>query len=761
MRLPRFVSLLLSALPLVTVAHAHKDERQINVQAMPSQFPDSCFAAREIATNLGFVTDVCALDQDRALVLEKGGRVYLIKRSNGGYTNLGSIYRFDVTQSGELGLVSCTADPNFATGTPQVYFLYTRKTSDAFGAQTITRLNFNLATDRLETATTIFGACNTRSNCMINPSHVHTGGSLLFDPKDSNILFWTKGDSKRNEDGEAATYWRLNEPQTTTTYLGKVMRIDKRTGLGLPSNAWFDGNADSIASRIYAMGFRNPWVMQWSEEGRLRVYDVGWNKKEAVKEIYNGAVSGWPCYEGTVVAGQRGGANYCTIVNPRYNRSITIAEYDGPGACVIGASYFGSAYPSRWSNRVLLADYNRGTLMTFDGRSFTPFAQNALSTTHIRTGPNGNAWFVSRDNNGALRELYWRWNEGNCGSRTTPSVTTTQAPSVTTTQAPSAATTTSTGSNQCAPTGQAIKALPPGWNAVTYMTAVGVENFACSATDQAIGKVNCTSNINAFGRPINVANRRYNSGVSVVVPRAGHQVASVRVRLNAACARFEATLGAETAGVRANIATTLGAEFAVYGDGRLLYNSTASRAAKGPIGTASAEGINVNVLGVNNLEVRVRRAAGPGSQTGFIGNIGNARFLCGPNALMLPRMPTMGPAASFNPTRPVPLNSTIPFTATVADFAGRAIPSSNIDWDVSLIHCTTTQCHEHFDVDQKSGANTFSFSTGSGHGIGDCVFAEVRAAVKDSCGRLYWKTYGVKLGEQEAACGTLTLQPTM
>jgi glucose/arabinose dehydrogenase len=743
----RLISLLVTLFGLVA---AH-EERQINVQAFPAAFPDSCFAARELATDLGFITDVCTLDSQRALVLEKGGRVYLIKQTNGRYTNLGSIYKFDVIQAGELGLVSCAADPNFSNGTPHVFFLYTRKTSDTFGSQTISRMSYNFATDRLEAATTIFGACNTRTNCLVNPSHVHTGGSLLFDPNDANVLYWTKGDSKRNEDGEAAIYWRLNEPQTTTTYLGKVMRIDKRTGLGVPSNYWFDGNADSIASRIFAIGFRNPWVIQFNEAGRLNVYDVGWNKKEAVKEIYNGAVSGWPCYEGTAIAGQRGGANPCSIVNPRYNRSITVAEYDGPGACIIGATYFGSAYPSRWANKILVGDYNRGTLSTFDGKTFTPFATNALSTTHIRAGPNGNAWFVSRDNNGALREIYWRWNEGNCGTRSVVTTRTTQA-------APTA--TTTSAANQCAPTGQAIKALPPGWNAITYMSAVGTQNLACTATDQSIGKVNCTTNINAFGRPINIANRRYNSGVSVTVPRTSHQRAVVSVKLNGTCARFEATLGAEVAGVTANISATLGAEFAVYGDGRLLYNSTASRGAKGPVGIQSAEGINVNVLGVNNLEVRVRRASGPGSQIGFIGNLGNARFLCGPNALMLPKMPTMAPsAARFNPTVAVPLNSLIPFAATVTDVASRAIPPANIDWDVSLIHCTTTQCHEHFDVDAKQGSSTFNFATGDGHGIGDCVFAEIRATVRDTCGRLYWKTYALKLAEQEAACGTLTLQP--
>jgi hypothetical protein len=44
-----------------------------------------------------------------------------------------------------------------------------------------------------------------------------------------------------------------------TSMAGKVLRIDPETGLGLPDNPFFTGNPADAASRVWALGLRNPF----------------------------------------------------------------------------------------------------------------------------------------------------------------------------------------------------------------------------------------------------------------------------------------------------------------------------------------------------------------------------------------------------------------------------------------------------------------------------------------------------------------------
>lgn len=101
---------------------------------------------------------------------------------------------------------------------------------------------------------------------------------------------------------------------------GKVLRLDPATGNGVSSNPFYDpDNPRSERSRVWAMGFRNPWRIRrldepaWSDQypehpkpedgkpGRFAVSDVGANSFEEVNIVdaagFNG---GWPHFEGFV-----------------------------------------------------------------------------------------------------------------------------------------------------------------------------------------------------------------------------------------------------------------------------------------------------------------------------------------------------------------------------------------------------------------------------------------------------------------------------
>ena len=92
---------------------------------------------------------------------------------------------------------------------------------------------------------------------------------------------------------------------------GKVLRIDPETGDGLPSNPFYDSqNPRSPQSRIWALGFRNPYRIMLRPEtgshypadgnpGTIYAGDVGNGGWEEINIIPEGGMNfGWPITEG-------------------------------------------------------------------------------------------------------------------------------------------------------------------------------------------------------------------------------------------------------------------------------------------------------------------------------------------------------------------------------------------------------------------------------------------------------------------------------
>ncbi|MEO1712896.1 MAG: PQQ-dependent sugar dehydrogenase, partial [Bacteroidota bacterium] len=92
---------------------------------------------------------------------------------------------------------------------------------------------------------------------------------------------------------------------------GKILRLDAETGAGLSSNPFYDAAAPrSPASRVWALGFRNPYRFVLVPEtgshfpadgqpGHLLVGDVGGNEWEEITLITEGGQNaGWPFFEG-------------------------------------------------------------------------------------------------------------------------------------------------------------------------------------------------------------------------------------------------------------------------------------------------------------------------------------------------------------------------------------------------------------------------------------------------------------------------------
>ena len=117
--------------------------------------------------------------------------------------------------------------------------------------------------------------------------------------------------------------------QSLASPAGKVLRLDPETGLGLPSNPFFDGDPNSIPSRVFALGLRNPFRIARAvgggsadptdgNPGPLLAADVGWFDWEEIHAVPAGANLGWPCLEGPL--------------------PVTAFEAAAPGTCHFGGA---------------------------------------------------------------------------------------------------------------------------------------------------------------------------------------------------------------------------------------------------------------------------------------------------------------------------------------------------------------------------------------------------------------------------------------
>jgi hypothetical protein len=92
---------------------------------------------------------------------------------------------------------------------------------------------------------------------------------------------------------------------------GKILRLDPATGDGVSSNPFYSSASPrSASSRVWAMGFRNPFRFTirpntgstnpaTGDIGEIYIGDVGWNVFEELDIIKAPASNcGWPIFEG-------------------------------------------------------------------------------------------------------------------------------------------------------------------------------------------------------------------------------------------------------------------------------------------------------------------------------------------------------------------------------------------------------------------------------------------------------------------------------
>lgn len=257
----------------------------------------------------------------------------------------------------------------------------------------------------------------------------HSSGTLIFGSDRSLYASF----------GDGADYNGPNQvglrTQNKDSMSGRIIRINPDTGLGLPSNPYYDATRPgSNISKLWSYGFRNPFRITLNpSNGQVYAGDVGTSYYEEIN-VGKGANFGWPCYEGgfTDRSQQEGEAtgsiqqvgykahprtvDFCNAMYAQGVGAVTkpLFTYRHPydengkdlGASVTGVAFYnGTSYPSKYKGALFFADYARLWIryLTFDSagrptaRDFATEEGTGLGAVELIAGPDSNIYAVYID----------------------------------------------------------------------------------------------------------------------------------------------------------------------------------------------------------------------------------------------------------------------------------------------------------------------------------------------------------------------------
>ena len=352
------------------------------------------FEQEVVASGFQTPVGIAVADDGRIFVAEKRGMIRVIEDGAVLPTPVLDITG-EVNNAGDRGLLGIELDPAFLSN-GRLYLLYVVDPIQGQpdeDAQTVTfgRVSrFTVTGNVADPASRRVLLGNTAANGFIHCHSSHSigsirmglDGSLFVGSGDGAHFDFTDGgqDVTGFDAGCATTFGSDNDlgalrSQDPDSFAGKILRIDAETGLGLTDNPFWDGNADSVRSKTWVTGLRNPYRFTVRPDsplpGTLYIGDVGWNAWEELNVATGGENFGWPCFEGPGPEGSYQSSSRtgpaCDDLSASEVTAPLIAWHHGdPGSlgfignCASGAAFYTSAsYPSKYRGACFFADYGR------------------------------------------------------------------------------------------------------------------------------------------------------------------------------------------------------------------------------------------------------------------------------------------------------------------------------------------------------------------------------------------------------------------
>jgi glucose/arabinose dehydrogenase len=377
------------------------------------------FQQEVVLTGLNEPTDVAFLGEDRVLISEKAGLVRVSDESNELHPQPMLDLRERVNTEFFRGLIAIQVDPDFdANGFLYALYVMDDDRSGPKGPRTMRLSRFTvrgntapLDTERVLLGRVWGGSCDerpSRADCL--PSNVdHNGGDIVF--ARDGTMFVATGDGGGLE-GFEKTALSAQDPDALG---GKVLRMT-RAGRGVEGNPLWNGDPDANRSKVWGMGFRNPFRLALAPGHETpHVGDVGWRDAEEINAVPRGSNHGWPCFEGTRRQPVFASHAVCRRLFERSPRSlrepVTAYGRDEGGSVTLGTFYTAENVPRAYRNTLVYGDFIGGWLRMLrvrpDGTPAGEPRELASSTggaVAVGVGPDDALYYLSY-NAGELRRI--------------------------------------------------------------------------------------------------------------------------------------------------------------------------------------------------------------------------------------------------------------------------------------------------------------------------------------------------------------------
>jgi glucose/arabinose dehydrogenase len=398
----------------------------VELQPAPGGLPPG-FRSDTVVAGLDLPTSFAALDASRVLVAEKAG---LVRLAVGGSLRTTPVLdlRSEVSDRVDAGLIDVALDPGFAeNGWFYVAYVRDDDPQSRWETQRVERFTLDGDTAVPGSRHVVLGApplavCaadEATPGCLLNRDGMHTVDDLVFLPDGSLLV--SVGDGAAGDPGRALV------AQRREVLAGKVLRVDADTGLGLPDNPFYEpADPASNSSRVYALGFRNPFRLALGPGGHLYAGDVGEGTWEEVDDVVPGGNYGWPCYEGTAPGTASAAAAECVALREGGTHRTPLLTYPhaaGMGSVTLGPVYDGGAYPSELQGRMFVGDYTMGRTWTVDPQADEPSLEgfgipHALgAAVAYAMGPDDTIWYADVAS-GRIGRIVYDPGESTCRSGT-------------------------------------------------------------------------------------------------------------------------------------------------------------------------------------------------------------------------------------------------------------------------------------------------------------------------------------------------------
>lgn len=344
-----------------------------------------------IASDIEAPTAMAFTPDGRILVCEQSGNLRLIKNE----TLLSTpALTLNVNQDAqgtysERGLLGIAVDPAFDSNN-YIYLFYTTSEGGAHNRVSRFTLNGDIILSGSEEILIELSPLSSAIN--------HNGGGLNFglDGK----LYIATGDN----------YNGANAQNLEVTH-GKLLRINSDGTV--PADNPYSAEA-GIKKFIWSYGLRNPFTFDVQPvTGKIFVNDVGSESgispSVPFEEINDASLPGenfgWPNVEGYT--------DNAAYTNPVYAYKWSRNASDTMGCGITGGCFFNPTatnYPSKYQGKYFYMDFCNPWINVMDpstGKWVETFARNVAGTPMgIKTGPDGNLYYISRGTGGIYKVIY-------------------------------------------------------------------------------------------------------------------------------------------------------------------------------------------------------------------------------------------------------------------------------------------------------------------------------------------------------------------